>query len=346
MAPLEFEPQLKRIEKLSAKHGGLHDFLAVFDLGSRASRLLVGPKDPARLLEKHFVASVSTETFLGQSKSPTTHEIALDARLEQVTRFLGRMADGLRSFGLQPDNIRVIGTAVFRGVANEAAVLSFIRERTGLSVEIIDELYEARLGLLSVWVNFKNHRAIREGDFILLVDQGGGSTELAYARFSKNQAPSRETIAARSFNIGTLNLVARATPADAETMQTDLPAERVRLLTNESMHSLSEFATALHGKRVHCFGMGSAITKMARGNVWQINGCIISYSALRHRTERLALLTSQDGSKGGQIDLTQLYGLPVYTKVLDELKLGKISICGFGLRFGALYENVMGFSLR
>ena len=74
------------------------------------------------------------------------------------------------------DRIRVVATHAIRQAKNRKAFLDLVRKETGLSLEVIDGVEEARLTCLGV----RQGLALGE-EPILLVDVGGGSTEIALA---------------------------------------------------------------------------------------------------------------------------------------------------------------------
>lgn len=345
-----FQTHARAFRKLATRHGGsLRDFHAVFDLGTRASRLLVGPDDANRMLNADYIATVSTETFLGSAIDLTTKAMPLGEHLETVASFMRETCDVLIKLGLPKEKIRAAGTAIFREISNQDEVLAFLQENTGITPTIISEGYEARLSLLSVVMNFRQEAWVKEGDFFLLVDQGGGSTEVSYTPVVRSGIPAAVEMQALSMPIGTLRLAAEALGASGENDE-ELSAEqhsRVKRLTATTLNALDGFGAEMRGTTTHCFGMGSAITRMSTGSLWQINGTLASYTTIAQRLEKLTRQyrgTPITANKG-DMDYVQLYGLPVFLAVMDRFSIGKLRICGFGLRFGLLYEGSLGVDL-
>ena len=77
----------------------------------------------------------------------------------------------------------MIATAVYRSAANRDEILSLIQKEAGLQVQILDRDQE---GLAT----FKGYEWISTGQIqndIMLIDQGGGSTEIAYFDMNGNR---------------------------------------------------------------------------------------------------------------------------------------------------------------
>ncbi len=90
---------------------------------------------------------------------------------------------------------RACATSAMREAANSDSIVEYIKDRTGISIEIIDGQQEAELIYSNRIVEMIN----REQSY-LYVDVGGGSTEITL--FSK-----RKVITSGSFNIGTIRFL-------------------------------------------------------------------------------------------------------------------------------------------
>ena len=90
---------------------------------------------------------------------------------------------------------RACATSAMREAANSAHILSYIREKTGVQIEVIDGQQEAEL----IYANRIVEMINRERAY-LYVDVGGGSTEVTL--FYK-----LKVIQSRSFNLGTIRFI-------------------------------------------------------------------------------------------------------------------------------------------
>ncbi|MFS0727308.1 Ppx/GppA family phosphatase [Paenibacillus sp. 1P07SE] len=138
-----------------------------------ANRVIDGTKRPARLSEK----------------------IDRDGRLPEAT--IQQLIGTLNHFKLicshqRVSSIRAVATAAIRNSTNREEVLTLLREKTGLPIEILSGEQEAEYGFLGMLSTLD----VRDG---LLVDIGGGSTEITLFR-------DRVRLHSVSFPFGCVNL--------------------------------------------------------------------------------------------------------------------------------------------
>jgi exopolyphosphatase/guanosine-5'-triphosphate,3'-diphosphate pyrophosphatase len=139
--------------------------LAVVDLGSNSVRLLLcevpGPQGP-------WGERVATVTGLRRGAGPDG-DLAPDA-LERLDRCLAGYAERVARFG--PDRVVCVGTSAVRDAPNAEAVEAIVRARLGAPLRVLTGEEEAELAFAGAAL------AAPAGEEILLVDVGGGSTEL------------------------------------------------------------------------------------------------------------------------------------------------------------------------
>jgi len=139
--------------------------IAVIDMGTNSTRLLVGDVEGGRVEPAYRDSRV---TGLGRGVE-TSGQLATDA-IEGVYEAIGDYLACAQDLGAS--ETVAVATSAVRDAANGDAFLAELRERFSLSARTIDGLEEARLtyrGALS--------GGGIEGD-TLVVDIGGGSTEL------------------------------------------------------------------------------------------------------------------------------------------------------------------------
>ena len=144
--------------------------LAALDLGSNSFHLLVAQESNGRL---QVVDRIKEMVRLadGLSSSKTLSEDVVRRALDCLDRFSQRLR------GLDPDDIRVVGTNTLRRASNARQFLDEAERILGKEVEIISGREEARLIYLGV-----SHALEDTADRRLVVDIGGGSTELILGR--------------------------------------------------------------------------------------------------------------------------------------------------------------------
>ncbi len=92
-------------------------------------------------------------------------------------------------------SFRACATSAMREAANSAHVVSYIKDKTGVEINVIDGQQEAEL----IYANRIVEMIKKEGAY-LYVDVGGGSTEVTL--FSK-----MKVVATGSFNLGTIRFI-------------------------------------------------------------------------------------------------------------------------------------------
>jgi exopolyphosphatase/guanosine-5'-triphosphate,3'-diphosphate pyrophosphatase len=139
--------------------------VAVVDIGTNSTRLLVADVDAGRVSE---LERRSTVTRLGRGVD-TSGQLSAEA-IEDACK---AVAEYIAIYEpLEPDAITAIATSAVRDAENSSAFIAELRERFALDASILDGADEARLTFLGALAD----RAPADGT--LVVDIGGGSTEL------------------------------------------------------------------------------------------------------------------------------------------------------------------------
>ncbi len=140
--------------------------LAAVDLGSNSFHMIVAQAEDGRL------------QMLDRLREMVRLASGLDERnclsgpaMEQAIDTLGRFGERLRD--LPADQVRAVGTNTLRKARNRAEFLARARRALGHPIDIIAGREEARLIYLGV-----SHSLEGDGERRLVVDIGGGSTEL------------------------------------------------------------------------------------------------------------------------------------------------------------------------
>jgi exopolyphosphatase/guanosine-5'-triphosphate,3'-diphosphate pyrophosphatase len=150
--------------------GGRDRQLAALDLGSNSFHLLVAQESNGRLqILDRIKEMVRLADGLGPDKK--LNEEVMGRALDCLIRFNQRLR------GLEPEDIRVVGTNTLRRAANAREFLDQAEQILGTKVEIISGREEARLIYLGV-----SHSLEDSSDRRLVIDIGGGSTELILGR--------------------------------------------------------------------------------------------------------------------------------------------------------------------
>ena len=173
---------------------------AAIDIGSNAVRLLVSTiteqegREP--LFKKTSLVRVpirlGADVFISKKISPENTK---------------RMLDTMQAFKLlmkshKIEKYKACATSAMREAENGEEVANLIQEKTGVVINIIDGNDEA-----AIIAATDLHALINTEKTYLYVDVGGGSTE--FTLYSKG-----ETVASRSFKLGTVRLLEKMVPEE------------------------------------------------------------------------------------------------------------------------------------
>ncbi len=158
---------------------------AVIDIGSNTIRLVIYALEsgqPRPMLNKKYAAGLAGYVDGSNRISPEGIEVLLEALtdIEGILRYI------------RPQRVLPFGTASLRNSANGTEIVDRIREVCGWDVRILTGEEEAVF-------DYYGARRSGIGDSGLLVDVGGGSTELTFFQ-------NRQVAAATSIPLGSLNL--------------------------------------------------------------------------------------------------------------------------------------------
>ncbi len=176
------------------------------DIGSNAVRLMVKAiREEAGEIRSDKVAYTRIPIRLGEDVFETGR--ISPAKQEALTLAIEAFHLLLQSMGVE--EFRACATSAMREATNGPEVVEAIRDRTGVSIEIIRGREEADL----IFSNFSIASLDRDRDYVY-VDVGGGSTEITLIRSGKR-------VEAKSFRIGSVRLLkGKVKPEIQEEMRT------------------------------------------------------------------------------------------------------------------------------
>jgi exopolyphosphatase/guanosine-5'-triphosphate,3'-diphosphate pyrophosphatase len=172
--------------------------VAAIDCGTNTIKLLVGDLPDVAVREMRMVR-------LGQDLD-RTGRIA-DEALERAFAAIDEYADIIRAHGVPPARTRFVATSASRDAQNAADFVAGVRERLGVEPEVVPGAEEAFLSFDGAVRNLRTPPA----ELVLVIDIGGGSTELILGA----DRPSR----ADSMDIGSVRLHERHLHSDPPTAE-------------------------------------------------------------------------------------------------------------------------------
>jgi exopolyphosphatase/guanosine-5'-triphosphate,3'-diphosphate pyrophosphatase len=236
---------------------------AALDLGTNNCRLLIAtPAGPRGEGGFRVVESFSRIVRLGEG---LTHSGRLDpAAMERALAALQGCADRVRRRRVV--KLSAVATQACRSAANGEAFIAEVTRRTGLTLRVIDPAEEARLSVAGC-VNLLD----REVDAALVIDVGGGSTELSWVDVKTwREAGQAEAPPVRgwlSMPLGVVTLAERF-PEQAAEQAEDRTAwfrdmvEHVKQAL-EAFPDAAELRAVFQSGRGHLVGTSGAITSLA-----------------------------------------------------------------------------------
>lgn len=228
---------------------------AALDLGTNNCRLLIAEPTGAgfRVVDGHSQIVRLGEGLVSSGR-------LADAAMERALAALQVCAEKLRQRPIA--ELRCIATQACRAAANGAEFLARVEQETGLSFSLIDPEEEARLAVLGCAPLIE-----ASADLALIIDIGGGSTELSWVEARGLRAGAEPKILAwTSVPIGVVTLAERRREG------VDSP-EWYRALVEEVEEAVLEFRGAEPWREA--FETGSAHYLGASGTVTSLAGVVM-----------------------------------------------------------------------
>ena len=170
--------------------------VAAVDCGTNTIKLLIGELPRVDVREMRMVR-------LGQDLD-RTGRIA-DEALTRAFGAIEEYAALIRAHGVPPERVRFVATSATRDAANADVFVAGVRERLGVEPEVVSGAVEAALSFDGAVRNLRE----QPENPVLVVDIGGGSTELILGA----AAPE----AADSMDVGSVRLTERHLHSDPPT---------------------------------------------------------------------------------------------------------------------------------
>jgi len=332
--------------KSRGRSGGASQLYAALDLGTNNCRLLIA--EPTRAGGLRVVDSFSQIVTLGEglAASGQLSEKAMARAIEA----LRKCSDKLKKH--RPVRTRYIATQACRQAANGKSFLSDVQKQIGLRMETITPKEEAKYALLgSLDLVDPAH------DFALVIDIGGGSTELSWvdaksaaARGVKGCALRPPILGWASFPVGVVTLNDAFT--DREPGWYDRMVEHVATLLRAN-DAATRFGPLFRAGRGQLIGNSGTVTslvgvhmKLDRYVRSIVDGQWLAREDAIATRQRLHDLTPDERAKegcltGGRSDL-MLPGLAILDAIWQTWPADRLRVGDRGLREGILLSMMHG----
>ena len=299
---------------------------ASIDVGTNTVLLLVMEPN-GRLEELHDAATITRlgEGLLGSGRLIRPAMERTVKALESYRRILDELG---------AETVDCFGTSALREAENRDEFLEMAQRRAGITVRVLSEYEEAYYTYLSV----KDDARI-EGEELLIIDIGGGSTELALGdrhRFTGYV----------SLPIGTVKLTERFIGHDPPLPE---EVERLSVFVGEQVGPARLGLGPGGSGNLSIVGTAGTVTTLAaillgleEFDKERIHGMVISLLTLREWRDRLLHMTAPErkclpGMVSGREDVLP-QGVVLMEEIVAAFGCARFTVSTAGARYGVLYE--------
>jgi exopolyphosphatase/guanosine-5'-triphosphate,3'-diphosphate pyrophosphatase len=303
-----------------------HPRIAALDVGTNSFHLVVA-RDTPNGFEVLTREKRNVRLGEGGGEMKTLSEEAMDRGIDAL-HHMKKVADAHKA------NIVAVATSAVREAANSHEFVARAQNETGITIEVISGVEEARL------IHAGVTQALPISDATaLLIDIGGGSTEVTVSDHEI------ETFV-RSFKIGAVRLTNRFFSGGA--IHPAAPTACRAYIRSLIEPSVREISANAHDIAVVTSGTAETLAKMCwlaeRGELPRVmNGATFSATELRIITEQLiAAPNPQARLKVGGLDGNRADIIVAGALILDTLAeafdITTLTYCDYALREGVLLE--------
>jgi exopolyphosphatase / guanosine-5'-triphosphate,3'-diphosphate pyrophosphatase len=298
--------------------------LAAFDVGSNTVLMLVVETAGEELKQ---IANFSRITRLGRGvdKSGKLDPDSAQRTLDAIVEFTGKA----RELGV--DKIASVATAALRDVSDGTAFIDQVKQRAGFDLEVITGETEAQLSYLAVERGLKIDPKAK----LLIVDIGGGSTELIRAEAGKMQ----EVV---SLQIGSVRLTERHVkhdpPTAADTAELRLAAdEKLKALHwNYEPDTLVGIAGTVTTVAAVTLGLTEYDPKLLHGH--RLTHDEVLRTVIRFGSMPLAARKKVPGLDEGRADVI-FAGGAILERIMAHFHLNEVIVSDQGVRWGLAWRE-------
>lgn len=298
--------------------------VAAIDVGTNTALLLIATRAPGGELEVIDDLCRTPRLGSGLASAGRLSPEAQGRTLEVLAEFAAR----LRESDLHGSRVRAVGTAALRRAANAREFIDRVRAETGLALEVLSEDDEARLGYAAA-------RARGATESSILIDVGGGSTEIAAAGgATRKSAPIGAVVLTEEF----LGLDGRAPLRSGGWTALCAAAARACEVFPKLNPGDSSDAVVLGGSGVNlaCLELGLSRFEPARAD-----GTVLDAASAGRWASKLAALSLEARLKlPVERERAEILpaGLACLAAVVARLGVRSLRVCGQGLRYAIARE--------
>lgn len=284
------------------------------DLGSNAMRAIIARR---RGNELKVIKSFRVPLRLGEDVF--NGGFISDRKMEETEHAFIDLFHAFAGYGVT--EVRAMATSAMRDAINGPLLAERILNSTGIDIEIIRGKEEARLicEAVSSQLDFRDHS-------VLLMDIGGGSTELTLIR-------KGEIVGVKSFNVGTVRLLHYKNQVELEKK------------INFELERMLGFIREHFDKKKPQFFVGTGgnlrrIGKIRKKTLGRPTSLLATFSEISHMEDIILSMSYVDRIRGLELSDNQadviLPATMLTQKLMHKLKLAEILLPKVGLKEGIL----------
>ncbi|HHV06689.1 MAG TPA: Ppx/GppA family phosphatase [Firmicutes bacterium] len=295
--------------------------LAAIDIGTNSTRLLVAMEVNASL---EFIHQDIVTTRLGLGSKDCLLPQAMDRTAAAVTEFYRQAKD------LGADVIRVFGTSALREAANQKDFLALVTGEIGQKPEVLSGEQEARLTYLGAI------RALRLNDRVVLIDVGGGSTEIIWGQ-------GKKVLSLASLRLGAVHLTEKYLRSDPPAAaEWDEMVNHIELQLHPELLPLREKASAAVAVGGTATTVAAMLLKLVPYDGEKVQGYFVPDSRLHNLIKSVSLLPLDKrrqlpGLQPERADII-LAGVAILSSALKIIDLPGFTVSEADLLLGSLYD--------
>jgi len=251
--------------------------------------------------------------------------------VEALQRVIAAIEEVKRQVDFTSQTVKAVTTEAVRRASNAAQVLQSIEKKTGVHFDIISGEEEARLTLLAV--KDRLHKLHHASDSFVLVDIGGGSTELIFHY--------NDEIISKSFPVGIVTIA-----------QTHTTLENIQKVLPREMFDMQMFCAEIYATKgqpdsfVATAGTPTTVAAMKLGfnyetyDASKINGTSLQKDELDFYLQKLLSMPFEERELAvgtGRSDLIAA-GILIYKHLYALLEFDSCVVIDDGLREGVALE--------
>lgn len=300
------------------------DRVASIDIGTNTILLLIAEVEMGTL-KPLFEAETIVRLGEGVQKDSVLYQEAMKRGFQTLAQY----SEHCQTMGVQ--KIFAVGTSALREARNSESFLRMIKERLGLSIEIISGEEEAQLSFLAVVRDMKGLN-----DSLMVVDIGGGSTEFISGRGDRVDRWV-------SLPVGSVRFTERFLLSDpVQEREWEKMEKKIRKSLTRIPHPQKPFSMVAVG------GTATTLASVEQGLEEfipeKIHHFVLKKEALRKQLDLYRSKTIEEKGKiiglpSARADVILAGGAILYM-AMEELECPSVLINCHGIRYGLLYKRL------